>query len=299
MTLLISLSVFLAISFLIFHIRRKETAPTRLDVLLKQVPEQDVRKKIKRTVTERIENYLELAGIFMPAFRFIAIAGIVSATFFTVGAFFFTSIVWGLVFMLLGVIVIFLIVSRYRGKRNMLIEAQMVTAVSLIASGMRAGASFSQSIVDVSEEVSDPIKTEFLKISRDISQGLPPADAVDKAADILDNPDLKIVATASKVTSQSGGNLPEILDSVVETIYDRQSLRSAVKAYTAEGRISGYIVGVIPFGVIGFVYLSNPSFYDPIMESAMGRLVFAGAVALIFVGWFWISRITKEFDSLY
>jgi tight adherence protein B len=243
-----------------------------------------------------LELVLVRAGMIIPVYRFIAYAAITSGAFFTVGLIVTGSILSSSVFGLVGLVALWLVLKHKTGARNVSFERQTENIFAVLSSSLRAGASLAQSISELARELDPPAALEFALAGREIEMGVPAAEALQHVVERVGSEDMQMLATAAIVQSRAGGNLAEILDNLADTVRDRKSLRSALKAYTAEGRLSGYVIGGIPFVIVGVVLLISPGYFDPLLASFNGRLLLGGSFAAIFVGWYFVRRITQNLD---
>jgi tight adherence protein B len=98
---------------------------------------------------------------------------------------------------------------------------------------------------------------------------------------------------AIRIQREVGGNLADVIETTVETMRERTRLRRHVRALSAEGRLSAYILIALPFGCSGFMFLIRPEYTKILFTDPMGLLMLVGGAVLLSVGWFWISRIIK------
>lgn len=252
--------------------------------------------KHKLPFLDRFEKSLFKSGISMPGIQAIGIIVVVVGAFFTFGLLLTGSVASGVAGALVGVFILRAISQRQSNKRLTQFEAQIDTVINLLASSLRAGASLAQAVNNIAEEVDEPAASEFRTITKAIKLGVPAAQALEQAADRIGSQDLQMIATAALVQRETGGNLAEILDNNAETVRDRRSLRASLKALTSQGRISGMVIGIIPFGVTVVIFLISPGYFAPMLQSFVGKLIMAGSFTAIFFGWFLIRKITSELD---
>lgn len=107
----------------------------------------------------------------------------------------------------------------------------------------------------------------------------------------IQSPDFSLVVSAVLIQRQVGGNLAQILDNISETINDRIRMRREVMALTAQGRMSGFILVVLPFALAGFLSTINPAYLDPLFNDPIGRMAVAGSLVMIVIGCVVIKRI--------
>ena len=126
---------------------------------------------------------------------------------------------------------LYLKVRRDSGKKKF--EEQLGQAMPLIASNLRAGSSVAQAIGPVAENMSDPIKSEFRRLTSDIRAGTPVPEALDKVADRTGSRDLRLFATAVDISQQTGGSLADITENVGQTVRARVEARKAIRSKTS------------------------------------------------------------------
>ena len=295
---LISFMVFLMVVSGMLAVKRFiEGRSGKLERLLAgEVTESEAFVKLKPPLLDRFEKSLFKSGISMPGTQVIGIIVVVVGAFFTLGLFLTGSVASGVAGALVGVFILRGLFQQQSNKRLTQFEAQIDTVINLLASSLRAGASLAQAVSNIAEEVDEPAASEFRTIAKAIRLGVPAAQALEQAADRIGSQDLQMIATAAMVQRETGGNLAEILDNNAETVRDRRSLRASLKALTAQGRISGMVIGIIPFGVTVVIFLISPGYFAPMLESLVGKLIMAGSFAAIFFGWFLIRKITSQLD---
>ncbi|HEX2625326.1 MAG TPA: type II secretion system F family protein [Candidatus Limnocylindrales bacterium] len=150
-----------------------------------------------------------------------------------------------------------------KGGRLKAFNKQLPDTVTLIANALRAGSSFLQAIELVVRESRPPISTEFGRVIREVNLGLPFDLALENMVKRVKSEDFELMATAIAIQHQVGGNLAEILDSIAFTIRERIRIKGEIRTLTAQQRLSGYVVGFLPFGLAFFIYLAAPTFFSP------------------------------------
>ncbi len=161
-------------------------------------------------------------------------------------------------------------------------QVQLGDALMILANALRAGFSFEQALTNVADSLPDPLKSEFMMVSREMRMGGSVEEALNKVAGRMQNEDLKLLSTAVVVQQQVGGNLAEIIDTLASTIRDRLTIMRTVRTLTAQGRTSGMIIGLLPIAFMGLVSLFNPAYMAPMFESWIGHILLAvGAVMQI------------------
>jgi tight adherence protein B len=175
--------------------------------------------------------------------------------------------------------------NRRKNGRLNAFNKQLPDTITLIANALRAGSSFLQAIELVVRESRPPISTEFARVIREVNLGLPFEQALENMVRRVKSDDLELMATAISIQHQVGGNLAEILDSIAYTIRERVRIKGEIRTLTAQQRLSGYVVGFLPIGLAGFLFIAAPGFMDPMFQNPPGILGLpAGVIILLFGG---------------
>lgn len=194
---------------------------------------------------------------------------------------------------LLGFLMPTFFARRQQARRLNKFTLQLENALNLIVSTLRAGFSFQQAIKIIAAEMPPPISEEFGRVNRELNLGLSLDDSLRNLTRFISSSDLDLMVTCVIIQSETGGNLAEILEKVSRTIRERIKLSNDVKALTAQGKLSGWVVGLLPFGLMGIIYLINPVYIRFLFEQPLGRVMLGVAVTMELIGAFFISRIVK------
>ncbi|HHN93174.1 MAG TPA: secretion system protein, partial [Anaerolineae bacterium] len=130
--------------------------------------------------------------------------------------------------------------------------------INLMVNGIRAGYSILQAMEAVSREMGPPISTEFARVVQEVQLGISLEDAMDNMLRRVPSDDLDMLITAINVQREVGGNLAEVLDTISFTIRERVRIKGEIKALTAQSRVSGYMVAMVPVVLAVIIYLINP-----------------------------------------
>ena len=192
--------------------------------------------------------------------------------------------------LLIGVIIGFLLprmwLGRRKGGRLNAFNKQLPDTITLLANALRAGSSFLQGIELVVRESRPPISTEFGRVIREVNLGLPFEQALENMVRRVRSDDLELMATAISIQHTVGGNLAEILDSIAYTIRERVRIKGEIKTLTAQQRLSGYVVGFLPIGLAGFLFVAAPNFMEPMFANPPAVLGLPAGVVILIVGGF-------------
>ncbi len=186
---------------------------------------------------------------------------------------------------------------RKAGRLNSF-NKQLPDTITLVANALRAGSSFLQAIELVVRESRPPIATEFGRVIREVNLGLPFDTAMENMVRRMKSDDFELMATAINIQHSVGGNLAEILDSIAFTIRERVRIKGEIRSLTAQQRLSGYVVGGLPFALAAFIFLAAPTFFDPMFDDAVavgglpaGIIILGFGVLMMLIGFFAIQKI--------
>jgi tight adherence protein B len=176
--------------------------------------------------------------------------------------------------------------GRRKSGRLGAFNKQLPDTITLLANGLRAGSSFLQAVELVVRESRPPISTEFSRVIREVNLGLPFEQAMENMVRRVRSDDLELMATAINIQHTVGGNLAEILDSIAYTIRERIRIQGEIRTLTAQQRLSGYVVGFLPIGLAGFLFVAAPHFMDPMFAKPPEALGLPLGMVILFFGGF-------------
>ncbi|MES2151442.1 MAG: type II secretion system F family protein [Pseudomonadota bacterium] len=180
---------------------------------------------------------------------------------------------------------------RARTARLRKIEMQLPEAADFLARALRAGHAFTNVLQMVGAELSDPLAAEFRAAHEEINYGVPMNEALHNLAERIPLTDLRYLVIAVVIQRESGGNLAEILGNISHIIRERLKLIAQVRVLSAEGRMSAWILSLLPFGVVAVMYGSNEKYISMLWTDPEGiRLLWYGA-GMILCGIFWLRRV--------
>jgi len=186
-----------------------------------------------------------------------------------------------------------LYILHRRSERMRKFSEQFPDAIDMMTSALKAGHALGRAMQLVAMEAPDPIKTEFRKTFEEQNLGLPIRESLLNLADRVDNIDLKLFVTAVIIQRESGGNLTEILTKISGTIRARFALLGQIKVYTAQGRFTAWVLGLLPLVVGVVVYMLNPEYISFHFKDPVGRVGLGLAVVLQITGLLIVRRIVK------
>lgn len=196
-----------------------------------------------------------------------------------------------LVSVLAPIFVVRLAITRRRQR----FETHFPDALQMLASSLRSGRSLLQALEAMVDETSEPVAPELGRALGQARLGRPIEDALEEMARRLGSEDARFVATAVRMQRPIGGNLADLLTLVADTMVERARLRGDVRALTAEGRMSAFVLGILPIVLGVVVYAVDPAYMSVLFHDPLGRSMLAGAAVLAVAGFFWMKR-TLEVD---
>lgn len=176
-------------------------------------------------------------------------------------------------------------------RRVAFFERQLPDALAMIAGALRAGQSFLQAVDTVSREVATPLGPELARLVQETRVGVPVEEALQHLAERVGSRDLDLVVAAVAVQREAGGNLAQVIDRVSQTIRERSRLRGEIRTLTAQGRLSGLIIGSMPLGLGIVIWWLNPGYLQILVTSTLGRLMLVVSGVLTIVGFFIIRKL--------
>jgi tight adherence protein B len=179
------------------------------------------------------------------------------------------------------------------GRRRRAFHAALPDTLGLLASTLRAGLSLPQAVDSVVREGREPIRTEFQRALVESRLGVPTERSLEDIANRVDSDDFRWVVMSIRIQREVGGNLAELLDTVAETMRERERLRRHVSALSAEGRLSAWIIGALPVVFVGYLLLARPGYLSPLVTDPVGILFLAASVVLFAVGLAGLRWATK------
>jgi Flp pilus assembly protein TadB len=182
--------------------------------------------------------------------------------------------------------------SRARRRADRFAVA-LPEALQLVIGSLRSGFSLQQALEGMVREADDQLEAEFGRALAEIRLGMELEDALDRLARRTHNQDLAWTVMAIRVQREVGGNLAEVLNTTVNTIRERELLRGHVRALSAEGRLSAWILVALPIVMGGFMFVFRPEYISPLVTDPRGVLMLLVGISLLCVGAFWLSRAVR------
>lgn len=171
--------------------------------------------------------------------------------------------------------------------------SQLEAAMHLMAGGLRVGLALRQAIAIVNDELPDPARHEFRRVAGQANLGMSVFDAMDLMAARMPCHESLMIARVFRVQSETGGDLARILDQLAETIKDRRHVGRKVSALTAEGRMSAWVLMLIPVGLGVFIDVTQPAMANAVFFTFIGHIVLGVIIVLEFFAYIWLRNLLK------
>lgn len=247
----------------------------------------------RMALAERIDALLVQAGASWTVTRFIAASFACMLLALAVSAAWPTPLPARLLLAAAGLGLPWWWLVRMRIRRLVRIEHQLPEAADFIARALRAGHSFTNVLQIVGNELPEPLAGEFRIAREEINYGVPMNEALHGLAARIPLTDLRYLIIAVLIQRESGGNLAEILGNISTIIRARLKLVAHVRVLSAEGRMSAWILGLLPFGVMGVMLFTSPEYVAMLWTDPAGiRLLWCGLGMIVF-GVLWLRKIIR------
>jgi tight adherence protein B len=240
---------------------------------------------------EKLDAQLEAAGVSLRSGEFVVAtlgAGLLGAV---LGAAILQKPLLAGVIGLLGLLLPTIVLRMSLNRRSDKMREQLPDVLTIIASSLRAGHSFLQALDTVAREIPAPANVEFQRLVAEIRLGRPADDALEALADRVGSPDFRWAVLAVNIQREVGGNLAEILDNVSDTLRERAMLRRQIVVLTAEGRLSAWVLALLPFGIAIYMFAVNPEYISLLFTTQIGLFMLGVAGVLMVLGILWMRKI--------
>ena len=248
---------------------------------------------ISGTVAARWVLDLERAGLTLKPREYLSLRIVVGLILMAVGFSFSPIPQLAIVLLPVGFLAVGLWVKRRKGSRRRKLEAQLVEMLQMLSSGLRAGFGLIQALDASAEQAPAPLSIELRRTLRDTAMGASVEGALQALNDRIGSPDFDIVITAIMIQRSVGGNLAEILDNVAHTMRERERIRGEIRTLTSQQRLTGYVIGGIPFGLGAAFMVISPEFTSLLFTDPLGRIMLTAGLVMEGMGFFVISKIVN------
>ncbi len=246
----------------------------------------------KLNLSKKLHKLLEQSGSKMKVGQLILLMLIMAMLGYLIGLKMANPIIKLAFFFLFGSLPLVSIHMQCKRRLKAFIHA-FPDAIDMMVSAIKAGHAFNQAMKLVGDEAPDPVGVEFKKTFEQYNLGINLKEALLNLSNRVDSLDLKLFVTAILLQRETGGNLTEILDNMSYTIRERFKLIGQIKTYTAQGRMSAWILGTLPLAFVLIISALNPGYLEPLFKDKLGHYVIAIAAFMQVVGFLFIQRIVR------
>jgi tight adherence protein B len=194
---------------------------------------------------------------------------------------------------LVGALMPYSYASFRRNRRFQKFEELFPQAIDTLARAVRAGHALTTALELISNEIGEPVSSEFRKLFEEQKFGLPMRDALINLTERMPLVDVKFFVTAVMLQRETGGNLAEILDNLSYVIRERFKIQRQVRVFTAQGRLTMMLLMMLPPIIVVTMLVMNPSFIQPLFTDPLGHGLLVGGITLQTIGYFVIRRIIQ------
>ncbi len=222
----------------------------------------------------------ERKQLFLAFFLFLTVFFILNFIFALLSAVIFFYIKW-------------LINEKRKKDKIKKINGQITEMIKIFKNNIMAGQSVNQTIYEVSRQIHEPLSAEFKKIHESVSFGLSLDDALNQSSKNIESGQYKLFIDSIRIANITGAKLSDMLGKIEQSVVKQIEIYSKVETLTAQGKISGLIVSVVPFFIILFVYIMEPDIMGILFTTFLGNIIFFIAVVMLLLGSFFMKKITE------
>ena len=183
-----------------------------------------------------------------------------------------------------------------RSRRIAAFNAALPESIDMMARALRAGHALVASLSIIAEQAVEPAKSEFAEVFKQQNYGLPLRDALMQLLDRVPSQDLRVFVTGILVQKDTGGNLAEILDRIVFVIRERLRIQGEIRTHTAQGRMTGWILCLLPVVMMFLINLINPGYSKVLFDDPFGRKLLYTGIGLLVAGGLIIRHIINGIE---
>jgi tight adherence protein B len=258
--------------------------------LFSQRAEEEVRR---RGLLSGVNSALEQANIPLSAGEAVAGAFGLSAVVGLLAGLFTQNPIYGAVAFVVLALLVVGVLNYLGGREKRKFENQLPDTLTLISTSLRAGYSLLQAVEAVAAEAPNPTAREFGRAIAEARLGRPVVQSLQGITNRTQSQDFDWAVMAIEIQREVGGNLAEVLQTVAETMRQRNRLKGEIRALTAEGRISAIVLGILPFAMAGFLWATNPEYIGTLFTTTFGFIAIGVGLLLMTAGIIWLRRIVN------
>lgn len=242
---------------------------------------------------KRLDMLIDNAGIGVDVKIFMLIIILFSLAGLVIGILLGRGIIFPIILLFAGAIAPLIFLKIKKNKRIWKFTEQFPNALDMIARSLRAGHALSTAIQMVGSEMPEPLAGLFKTVYEEQTLGLPLKDSLSQLLERMQSMDLRLFVTAVNIHREVGGNLAETLERLAQTIRERIRIRRQVRVYTAQGRLTGYILAALPIFMAFLLYFLMPDYIAELnpFKVKLGRYIVIAAVTAQIIGFIIIKKL--------
>jgi tight adherence protein B len=242
----------------------------------------------------RLDRFILQAGLDWTVSSFLLISCVLGVLgFFAVMVMVHQSLLVALVVGGCLAVLPLLYLQRQRSRRLTRMEKQLPEALDLVTRALRAGHSFASGVQMIGDEMAEPIAGEFRMVADEVNFGVSLQQALTNLGERVPLTDLRYFVVSVLIQRDSGGNLTEVLGNLSRLIRERLKLLARVRVLSSEGRLSAWILGLMPFALAALMNVFNPEFMSPLWTDPIGQTVLKYMLVVMLVGVVLLRKIVK------
>ncbi len=269
----------------------QEKKKERKSSILKRAMDGSKQSVQRKKLMDTIFNELILADIMMKPEEFCLIWLVLTFVPAGLAALFKAGLMPSATLAAVGAFLPILFIKIKKGKRIKAFEGQLGDTLIMICNGLKSGFSFQQTMENVANDMPPPIGIEFGRVCNEIRYGATMEEALNNMVDRVKSPDLMLVVSAVLIQRTTGGNLSEILTTISQTIKERIQIKGEISSITAQGRMSGMIIGALPICIAAVLMVVNPDYMSTFFTTTVGKIMLAVSAVMEIIGFFAIRKV--------
>ena len=242
---------------------------------------------------ENIRKMLVKANLLLKPEEMVSIVVVSCLAGGIIGFLLTQSILFVVMFAFVGMNVPGIILKARLKKRIKTINSQLGDTIAILSNSLKAGHSFFQAVDSVANEMTGPVSEEFIKLQKEINLGGSTEGALENMVERVGSDDVELMVTAVLIQRQIGGNLAEILDNISNTIRQRVKMKGEIKTLTAQGRISGLVISLLPVGLACVMATMSPDQFKLLVTDPIGILMLVMGGVMEMIGFVFIRKIVN------
>lgn len=269
----------------------QEKKKERKSSILKRAMDGSKQSVQRKKLMDTIFNELILADIMMKPEEFCLVWLVLTFVPAGLAALFKAGLMPSATLAAVGAFLPILFIKIKKGRRIKAFEGQLGDTLIMICNGLKSGFSFQQTMENVANDMPPPIGIEFGRVCNEIRYGATMEEALNNMVERVKSPDLMLVVSAVLIQRTTGGNLSEILTTISQTIKDRIQIKGEISSITAQGRMSGMIIGALPICIAAVLMVVNPDYMSTFFTTTAGKIMLAVSAVMEIIGFFAIRKV--------